>query len=135
VRADDDVDALREEMVDRYGDPPGAVESLLDVARFRARCRRAGLTDVTLQGGHVRFAPVDLPESGRLRLQRLYPKSVVKDALRTILVPRPRTGALGGQPVRDVELLRWAREVVDAVVDRATPGANPERAPNRQEQQ
>jgi transcription-repair coupling factor (superfamily II helicase) len=121
VRSDDEVEALREEMVDRYGDPPTQVASLLDVARFRARCRRAGLTDVTVQGGYVRFLPVELPESGRLRLQRLYPKSVVKDAVRTILVPRPRTSGIGGQPIRDADLLRWAREVVDAVIDRPRP--------------
>jgi transcription-repair coupling factor (superfamily II helicase) len=45
---------------------------------------------------------------------------VVKAALRTILVPRPRTSGIGGQPIRDADLLRWAREVVDAVVDRGT---------------
>jgi transcription-repair coupling factor (superfamily II helicase) len=41
------------------------------VARFRVHARRAGLADVTLQGNHVRFGPVDLPESGQLRLRRL----------------------------------------------------------------
>ena len=118
VRSDDDVEALREELVDRYGQPPAAVSSLLDVARFRARCRAAGLTDVTVQGTYVRFTPVELPESGRLRLQRLYPKSVVKQATRSVLVPRPRTSGVAGQPIRDADLLRWAREVVDAVIDR-----------------
>jgi transcription-repair coupling factor (superfamily II helicase) len=126
VGSDDDVDALREELSDRYGAPPAAVESLLDVARFRARCRRAGLTDVTLQGTYVRFALVDLPESGRLRLQRLYPRSVVKEPLRTILVPRPSTGGVGGKPIRDAALLRWARDVVDGIVDRGAPGASKE---------
>jgi transcription-repair coupling factor (superfamily II helicase) len=130
VRSDDDVDLLLEELRDRYGDPPAAVGSLLDVARFRARCRQAGLTDVTVQGTNVRFAPVDLPESARLRLQRLYPRSVVKEAARTILVPRPSTRPVGGQPIRDAELLTWVREVVDSVLDRpaaptgtAAPGA------------
>jgi transcription-repair coupling factor (superfamily II helicase) len=118
VRSDDDVDLLLEELRDRYGDPPAAVGSLLDVARFRARCRQAGLTDVTVQGQQVRFAPVDLPESGRLRLQRLYPRTLVKEATRTILVPRPKTKPVGGQPIRDAELLAWAREVVDTVLDR-----------------
>ena len=118
VRTDEDVAALREEMVDRYGEPPQAVSSLLDVASFRARARQAGLTDVTVQGNYVRFAPVELPESGRIRLARLYPRSVVKDNLRTILVPRPATAPIGGKPIRDEALLAWAREVVDAVVDR-----------------
>ncbi len=118
VATDDDVAALREELVDRYGEPPEAVRSLLEVARFRARARQAGLTDVTVQGNYVRFAPVELPDSGRIRLNRLYPKSVVKENLRTILVPRPTTAPIGGQPIRDEALLAWVREVVDAVVDR-----------------
>ncbi len=118
VRSDEDVAALREELVDRYGEPSEPVRSLLEVARLRARARQAGLTDVTVQGGYVRFAPVELPESGRVRLNRLYPRSVVKDALRTILVPRPSTAPVGGSPIRDEALLTWVREVVDAVVDR-----------------
>jgi len=118
VRTDEDVAALREELEDRYGDPTEPVRSLLEVARFRARARQAGLTDVTIQGNYVRFAPVDMPESAKVRLQRLYPRSIVKDNLRTILVPRPSTAPIGGQPIRDEALLAWVREVVDAVVDR-----------------
>jgi transcription-repair coupling factor (superfamily II helicase) len=118
VRADADVEAIREELVDRYGQPPEPVVSLLEVARFRARARQAGLTDVTAQGTYVRFAPVELPESGVLRLNRLHPRSIVKPALRTMLVPRPTTAVVGGRPIRDEALLSWAREVVDTVVDR-----------------
>jgi transcription-repair coupling factor (superfamily II helicase) len=117
VRCDEDVELIREELLDRYGEPPAPVASLLEVARFRARARHAGLTDVTVQGRYVRFAPVDLPESATLRLQRLYPKSIVKPGLRTMLVPRPSTAVVGGRPLRDEELLAWAREVVDTVVD------------------
>ena len=89
VRADEDVDLLREEMVDRYAAPPVEVESLLLVARFRARARRAGIGEVTIAGRNVRFAPVELPESRVVRLQRLYPKSIVKAPVKTVLVPRP----------------------------------------------
>ncbi len=120
VRADEDVTAIREELLDRYGEPPAPVASLLEVARLRARARRAGLTDVTLQGKYVRFAPVDLPDSGKVRLERLYPRSIVKPGVRTMLVPRPLPRTVGGPPVRDEELLAWVRQVVDAVVDRET---------------
>ena len=113
--------AVREELEDRYGPLPTPVENLLHVARFRAHARTAGLAEVTLQGSLVRFGPVELPESAVLRLQRLYPKSLVKPAVRTILVPRPMTARVGGQPVRDVELLDWCRGVVDSVLlDRPT---------------
>jgi transcription-repair coupling factor (superfamily II helicase) len=125
VRSDDDVAAMREELVDRYGEPPAAVASLLEVARFRARARAAGLTDVTSQGRYVRFAPVELPESATLRLKRLYPKSITKPQLRTMLVPRPTTPVAGGQPVRDEAMLAWAREVIDTVIDRVPEAASP----------
>jgi transcription-repair coupling factor (superfamily II helicase) len=71
---------------------------------------------VALQGSQVRFAPVELPESKQLRLKRLHPGALVKPAVRTILVPRPSTARVGGQPLRDLDLLRWARDVIDAVL-------------------
>jgi transcription-repair coupling factor (superfamily II helicase) len=123
VRNDEDVDLIREELVDRYGEPPAAVASLLEVARFRARARQAGLREVTLQGKYVRFAPVDLPDSVKVRLDRLYPKSVVKAAVRTMLVPRPTSKVVGAPPVRDEPLLAWARAVIDSVIDPAGAAA------------
>jgi transcription-repair coupling factor (superfamily II helicase) len=118
VRTDDDVAEVRAEMVDRYGEPPEPVLALFEVARLRARVRAAGLTDITASGTSVRFAPVELAESAQMRLQRLYPRTVVKSAARTILVPRPRSATVGGPPVRDEELVAWCREVLDSVVDR-----------------
>jgi transcription-repair coupling factor (superfamily II helicase) len=110
------VDEVRAELSDRYGEPPEPVENLLLVARFRALARSAGLAEVTVQGNHVRFAPVDLADSQRVRLQRLYPKSLVKDAVGTMLVPRPSTAPIGGKPLRGVELLAWARTVVTDIL-------------------
>ncbi|HEX6485090.1 MAG TPA: transcription-repair coupling factor [Nocardioidaceae bacterium] len=118
VRTDEDVSAIREELEDRYGEPPSPVASLLEVARLRGRARRAGLTDITVQGKYVRFAPVELPDSGKVRLDRLYPRSIVKPTVRTMLVPRPTPTTVGGPPIRDEELLAWARQVVDSVIDR-----------------
>ncbi|MGH8867749.1 MAG: transcription-repair coupling factor, partial [Actinomycetes bacterium] len=116
VHDDGDVAVIRDELTDRYGAPPEPVENLLEVARFRALARRAGLGDVTVQGNHVRFAPVELPESRQLRLQRLYPRTVVKQQVRSILVPRPKEARIGGQPLRGMELLAWCRQVVDSVL-------------------
>ena len=54
-------------------------QSLLLVARFRARARRAGhRRGHHRRASNVRFAPVELPDSRVVRLQRLYPKSIVK---------------------------------------------------------
>jgi transcription-repair coupling factor (superfamily II helicase) len=117
VRSDDDVDQLQAELEDRYGNPPEEVVSLLFVARFRARARRAGIGEITISGKYVRFAPVSLPESRVVRLQRLHPKSVVKAPVNTILVPRPQTAPVGGRPLAGIALLEWSRQIIDAVID------------------
>ncbi|HET7430933.1 MAG TPA: transcription-repair coupling factor [Nocardioides sp.] len=117
VRSDDDVDQIRDELDDRYGEPPAEVASLLLVARFRARARQAGVTEVMVAGRNVRFAPVDLPESRVVRLNRLYPRSILKQQVGTLLVPRPQTQVIGGRPIDGVALLEWARTVLDTVID------------------
>ncbi len=119
------VAAVRDELRDRYGELPTPVENLLAVASFRAVARRYGLTEVARQGGGtaatIRFAPVELRESQQLRLQRLYPRSVVKPAVRTALVPEPRTARIGGQPLRDTALLDWCRDLLPAVLGDPVP--------------
>ena len=117
VRSDEDVDLINEELLDRYGEPPVEVVSLLLVARFRARARQAGIGEVTIAGKNVRFAPVELPDSRVVRLNRLYPKSIVKAPVKTVLVPRPQTAVVGGRPISGIALLEWARQVIDSVID------------------
>lgn len=107
-----DIDAVAEELLDRYGPLPDPVDTLLAVARFRSRARAAGLDEVVLVGSQVRFHPVELPESRTLRLARLYPGTVVKPAVRTILVPRPSDDLLG-----------WASGVI-GVIDPSSEGGS-----------
>ncbi len=115
------VDEVSAELLDRYGPLPTPVESLLAVARFRVLARSAGLTEVVAQGAGIRFHPVMLPESAQMRLTRLYPRTVIKPAVRTIVVPRPTTSAPGGQPLRDTDLLTWAADLVTTVLPPAPP--------------
>ncbi|MBB5627299.1 transcription-repair coupling factor [Sphaerisporangium krabiense] len=115
VGSPEDIAAVREELVDRYGRPPQEVDNLLEVARFRVHARKAGLTDVALQGQHIRFAPARLRESQQVRLDRLYPKSIYKSAAETLLVPLPKTKPIGGRPLRDLELLTWCTDLVEAM--------------------
>ena len=119
------VDEVASELLDRYGPLPSEVEALLAVARFRVLARSAGLTEVILQASAIRFHPVTLPESGQMRLTRLYPRTLVKPTIRTIMVPRPTTALMGGTPLRDTELLSWATELVKAVLQPAPPMERP----------
>ena len=141
VDSAEDLAAVRAEITDRFGPPPEPVLSLLAVARLRAHARHAGLTDITLQGNHVRFSPVTLPESREVRVQRLYPRTVLKPGVRTMLVPVPKAvpggshgravqgarsaqvTAIGARPLRDQELLTWCEELVEAVFSGLGPVA------------
>ena len=116
IDSEADAAAVHDELADRFGELPEPVRNLLEVARLRTEARRAGLTDITAAGNHIRFAPVELPDSRQVRVQRLYPKTVLKPAVRTMLVPVPRTAAIGGQPLRDTELLAWCGEVIRSVL-------------------
>lgn len=114
---------VREELVDRYGPLPQPVENLLAVASFRIHARQLGLTEVTLMGQQVRFVSMALRESQTMRLQRLYPKTLVKPTGDTVLVPRPTTARIGGTPLTDLALLTWARTLLDAVLGDSIPAA------------
>ncbi len=152
----DDIAAVLDELTDRYGPPPQPVLTLLAVARLRARARRAGLTDITQQGNHIRFSPVQLPESREVRVQRLYPRTLLKPTVRTMLVPVPKaadgaqagpgrsTGGSGGSsprastsparptvlvgaaPLRGQELLAWCEELIEAVLSGIAPAGQQE---------
>jgi transcription-repair coupling factor (superfamily II helicase) len=133
IDSDEDIAAVNAELTDRYGPPPEPVLGLLAVARLRWQARRVGLTDITQQGNHIRFAPVVLPDSRQVRVQRLYPKTVLKPAVRTMLIPVPRSapGARPGTPappgaplLRDQALLAWCAQVVEAVLGGNGPTAS-----------
>ncbi|MGH3948348.1 MAG: TRCF domain-containing protein, partial [Pseudonocardiaceae bacterium] len=122
---DDALTTVREELVDRYGQPPAAVRRLLSVAAFRRVCRDSGVTEVTSQGNLIRFAPMPLADSQVVRLKRLYPKATHKAVTGTVGVPRPTEGAAGGRigapPLRDQELLDWCTRFLHAMTRTAVP--------------
>jgi transcription-repair coupling factor (superfamily II helicase) len=121
ARGSEALDEVVAEMTDRYGEPPEPVANLLAVARFRLLARSYGLTDVSLQGRHVRFAPLALPDSKQLRLKRYHPDAVYKPAGNQVSVPRPTTRRIGGEPLRDTALLEWCAQLLRDVFPAASP--------------
>jgi transcription-repair coupling factor (superfamily II helicase) len=117
------LDAIVDELVDRYGEPPAAVRNLLAVAAFRQTCRGLGVAEVAAAGPQIRIGPVDLPDSAQMRLKRLHPKATYKPAAKAVLVPRPiEGGRIGGAPLRDVALLDWCAKLLrDLLVARPVP--------------
>jgi transcription-repair coupling factor (superfamily II helicase) len=116
------LDAIVEELTDRYGEPPTAVRNLLAVAAFRQRCRVLGVAEVALAGNNVRIGPLELPDSAQLRLRRLHPKAQYKPAAKLVTVPRPVEGRLGSAPLRDVALLDWCAALIGDVLVPVTAG-------------
>jgi transcription-repair coupling factor (superfamily II helicase) len=121
VRDNARLDEVVAEMTDRYGEPPEQVVNLIAVARFRLLARAYGLTDVSVQGKHLRFSPLPLPDSRQLRLKRYHPDAVYKTTTDQISVPRPTTrpdrgNYGGGEPLRDQALLQWCGQLLRDVL-------------------
>ncbi|AGP31258.1 transcription-repair coupling factor [Corynebacterium terpenotabidum] len=97
-----------EELVDRYGDVPPEVERLTVVSRLRMLCRDLDVTEVIFTGAKISVSPVNLPDSGQVRLKRLFPAAMYRATAKTVLIPAPKEGAgMRAVPLRDVDLVQW----------------------------
>ena len=130
------IDAVVEELTDRYGALPEPAQLLVAVARLRLLCRDAGITDVTAtSAATVRLSPLKLPDSAQVRLARRYPGARYRATTATVQVPIPRAGTGVGAPrIRDLEVVQMVTEMVPALVAKpqkeagitmATPAAEP----------
>ncbi|SDL61736.1 transcription-repair coupling factor [Corynebacterium mycetoides] len=118
ARDDADLRTVADEMADRFGPLPTEVERLLAVARLRHQARRAGVTDILVQGTRIKFQPVELPDSRQVRLKRLYPGATYRAAAKVLQVPFPRAAKGVNQPnLRDTELLQWVSNFLSDMFD------------------
>ena len=119
-----DVQSIREELLDRFGELPEEANALLAVAQLRALAKSHGIREVVATGKFLRLAPLTLPESRQLRLARLYPGSIYKGPTRTALITLPKNSAWNpSKPVAeivDTSLLTWVTEVVDQLTKAST---------------
>ena len=114
----DAIDLVADELRDRYGATPPEVEGLFAVARLRRRAAQSGLTDVVAMGPNLRVAPAHLPDSLRVRLQRLHPKAKVLAGGDAMIVPLP---SAGGEPLSDADLIAWTRQLLDQIFPLPAP--------------
>ena len=107
-----------EEMQDRYGPVPEPVERLLAVARLRHQARRAGVSDITVQGTRIKVHPVELTDSKQVRLKRLFPGSNYRAAAKAIQLNFPKAGRNVTDPkLRDIELLQWMADFLASMFE------------------
>ena len=119
-----DVQSIREELLDRFGELPEEANALLAVAQLRALAKSHGIREVVATGKFLRLAPLTLPESRQLRLTRLYPGSIYKAPTRTALITLPKNPAWNpskaAAEIVDTSLLTWVTEVVDQMTKAST---------------
>ncbi|MCG7259910.1 transcription-repair coupling factor [Corynebacterium aurimucosum] len=107
-----------EEMQDRYGPIPEPVERLLAVARLRHEARRAGVSDIMVQGTRIKVHPVELADSKQVRLKRLFPGSNYRAAAKAIQLNFPKAGRNVTDPkLRDIELLQWVADFLASMFE------------------
>jgi transcription-repair coupling factor (superfamily II helicase) len=114
--SDSEIDAVVEELTDRYGALPEPALRLVAVARLRLLCRAAGITEVSApSAATIRLSPMTLPDSAQVRLKRIYPAANYRATTSTVQVPIPRAGGIGAARIRDVELVQMVANLVTAL--------------------
>ncbi|KQZ07719.1 transcription-repair coupling factor [Agromyces fucosus] len=109
---DGQIDQVVDELVDRYGEPPEQVKHLVAISRLRREAQRAGLSDVIATGSKLRIAPANIPDSRRVRLERMYPGAKHFAQNDVILVPFPVTN---GELPSDADLIDWVSRLIIAI--------------------
>ena len=121
ARTEDDLADLREELADRYGPPPHEFEDLFAIARVRARARDLGIEEISTQGTRVRVRPVDVPDSVRMRIERIYHGAQYRPVTRTLLVPAPFGGSFGSKPMDSASVIHWVDVLMDDLMWKPAP--------------
>jgi len=107
------LNSIVDELLDRFGELPEPARSLIDVARVRTLAKSKSLTEVVWQGKHLKIAPITLLESAELRITRIYPGTLVKQATKSLLVARSAApNWLENGSVGDTSVLAWTMEVL-----------------------
>ena len=108
---------IKSELIDRFGELPTPVSELIAVASLRIFARSLGVTEIALAGKNLRIAPVDLPESAQIKLNRLYPGSIYKIATQTVLVARPQSpNWIQSGQVGDTSTLAWVDSILKNLI-------------------
>ncbi len=91
ARAPGELRALLDELRDRFGPPPEAVECLLAIQRARIELGREGARSLSLRGTRVLAEPLELDSERVARLRERVPEAVFssRDGSLTLRIPGP----------------------------------------------
>lgn len=112
VETKEEAEDLMDELIDRYGDPPDAVDSLLRVALLRAEAGRIGMQEITQKAGSLYFT---LCAFDLRQVSALYGKERYKGRLRVEAGTKPRVSLrLKGQTSPLTEAEQFVRDWKEA---------------------
>jgi transcription-repair coupling factor (superfamily II helicase) len=119
--SDEALAEISSEMVDRFGELPEAVTELLAVASLRIFARTLKITEIAVAGKSLRISPIYLPESAQIKLNRLYPGSIYKNASETLLVARQQSpNWIQAGQVGDTSTLAWVDSILKNLIQPLT---------------
>ena len=122
---DEDLSEIGAELVDRFGPIPKPAQELMAVASLRLFAKSLGLTDIAISGKNLRLTPVYLPESAQIKLTRLYPGSIYKNASQILLVARPVSpNWIESASVGDTSTLAWVNSVLQELIQPLKPSSS-----------
>jgi transcription-repair coupling factor (superfamily II helicase) len=110
----DEVATVRDEIEDRFGPVPAAVEALLTVQRVRVKLRAAGASQIAVRSGRVTVGPVSLTTQQLRLLREGQPRATYASSERLVSVPSGTASS---------ERLEVAEAVLDALAGAAALAA------------
>lgn len=129
---EDHVALVLEELTDRYGAPPEEVQRLASVSALRRRAAKLGLAKVVAAGPNLRIEPVELLDSRRMRMNRMYPGSRYTESTKTLQIPLPGGTASSRSPLAGVgqkrmgdegDIVAWTGRVLGTLLEADPPAA------------
>jgi len=107
------LDAIFQELEDRYGKAPQPVRTLIEVTHLRQQANRLGLKDVNLLGLQAKFAPVDIDEARLVALSHQMPGLRYLQTSKLLTMPSPTSSS--GEPLRDQEMVDWLWKIFQII--------------------
>ena len=104
-----DLDAIMQELEDRYGKAPIPVRQLIQVTELRQQANRLNLKDVNLLGAQAKLAPVELSDAQVVALSHKLPGTKYLQSSKLLRLPMPISSGLN--PVSDQEVIDWVWKV------------------------
>ena len=82
IRNEEDADDLLDELIDRFGNPPSSVSTLIQIALLRGEAGKAGITDISQKHGELKFVvkEFDMEKVSRMYSDERYNKRLRVEA-------------------------------------------------------